>query len=345
MASEPPASNLISAAGAVVSRCAADGRDPRVLLVHRVKYDDWSLPKGKQEPGEPLPLTATREVFEESGARIVLGRRLVSVRYQAAGGPKRVHYWSARLSGTDDAAVPNGEVDEVAWLTVARARERASYERDLSVLADFARLPAVTVPIILLRHARALPKPGWDRQDTVRPLDGSGRADAKTLASLLACFAPSARVVSSAAVRCTETVRPYAELTGAGVQAESSLDISRTDPAACSALIVAAVAARRPAVFCAHRENLPPMLAAALDALGTHGVPAGLRDPLPTGGFWVLHTAAGRLVAAEAYDLSGALTSTARRAPARRRSRIAISPAISTTAATITYSAYLLTPS
>jgi phosphohistidine phosphatase SixA/8-oxo-dGTP pyrophosphatase MutT (NUDIX family) len=349
MDSQPAASNLITAAGAVVSRYAPDGGDPQVLLVHRVKYDDWSLHKGKQEPGEPLPLTAMREVFEESGARIVLGRRLVCVHYQAAGGPKRVHYWSARLSGTDDAAVPNSEVNELAWLTVARAGERASYERDLSVLEDFARLPAVTVPLILLRHARAVPKPGWERQDTVRPLDGSGRADAKTLASLLACFAPTARVISSAAVRCTETVRPYAELTGAEVQAESSLDISRTDPAVCSALIAGAVAARQPTVFCAHRENLPPMLAAALEALGAHGVPASLRDPLPTGGFWVLHTAASRLVAAEAYDLSGALSSAVRRVSARRswrrRSRIAISPASSTTAAMITYSAYLLTPS
>ncbi len=349
MASNPPASRLIRAAGAVVSRSAPDGRDPQVLLVHRVRYDDWSLPKGKQEPGEPLPLTAVREVFEEGGARIVLGRRLVSVRYQVGGRPKRVHYWSARLTGTDDAAVPNGEVDEIAWLTGARVRERASYERDLSVLEDFARLPAVTVPLILARHARALPKSGWHQQDTLRPLDASGRADAKPLASLLACFAPAARVISSAAVRCLETVRPYAELTGSQVQAESRLDISGTDPGVCPALIAGAVAAGQPTVFCAHRENLPPLLEAVLDALGTRAVPAGLRDPLPLGGFWVLHTAGGRLVAAEAYDLSGALTSASRRAAARRswrrRSRTAISPASAATATTITYSAYLLTPS
>ena len=89
---KPPDSNdskLISAAGAVAWRLGPDG-GPEVLLVHRKKYDDWSLPKGKQEPGEPLPLTAAREVFEEGGARLILGRRLAQVRYQVGGRPKGV---------------------------------------------------------------------------------------------------------------------------------------------------------------------------------------------------------------------------------------------------------------
>jgi 8-oxo-dGTP pyrophosphatase MutT (NUDIX family)/phosphohistidine phosphatase SixA len=350
MASTPPGSKLIKAAGAVVARPAPDGRDSQVLLVHRTKYDDWSLPKGKQEPGEHLLLTATREVFEEAGVRLVLGRRLVSVRYQVSGRPKRVHYWSARVAGTDDAAVPNHEVDQVAWLTLARARERASYERDLGVLDDFVRLPADTVPLILLRHAQAVHKSDWEGEDTSRPLDVGGRADAKTLSSLLACFAPAAlapRVISSVAVRCTETVRPYAELTGATVQPESSLETSGTDAADSAALIARAVAAGQPTVFCAHRENLPLLLAAALDALGVENVPAGVRDPLPTAGFWVLHMAAGELIAADAYDLSEALSSATRAAARRswrRRSRTAINPASSTAATMITYSAYLVTP-
>jgi len=351
MASNPPASKLIRAAGAVVIRPDPDGADRQVLLVHRVKYDDWSLPKGKQEPGEQLPLSATREVFEEAGVRPVLGRRLVSVRYQVSGRPKRVHYWSARVAGTDETAVPNSEVDQVAWLPLARARERASYERDLSVLDDFTRLPADTVPLILLRHAKAVPKTGWEGEDTVRPLDDGGRADAKALAPLLACFAPAAlapRVISSAAERCTETVRPYTELIGAKVQPESSLEISRTDAAGSATLIAGAVAAGRAAVFCAHRENLPLLLAAALDALGVQDVPPGVRDPLHTAGFWVLHAASGELVAADAYDLSDALGSAtcpaAARRSWRRRSRTAINPATSTTATTITYSAYLVTP-
>ena len=337
---KPPDSRegkLIKAAGAVAWRPGQDGGEPEVLLVHRKKYDDWSLPKGKTEPGEPLPLTAVREVFEEGGARLVLGRRLTSVRYQAGGRPKRVHYWAARASDVDDAAVPNSEVDQVAWLSLAQARERASYAHDERVLDDFARQPADTVPLILLRHAKALPKAGWDGDDGDRPLDGSGRADAKALAPLLSCFAPLSQVVSSAAVRCLGTVRPYAELSGAQVRAERALQVrsSGTDPAASADIIAETVSAGESAVCCAHRENLPVLQAAAIGALGPPdgaALPREWSDPLPTSGFWVLHmtpapapeparvarrrwwsrlggrASAGRgpgaLVAADRYDLS-----------------------------------------
>ena len=327
-------SKLIRAAGAVAWRPGPDGGEPEVLLVHRKKYDDWSLPKGKAEPGEPLPVTAVREVFEEGGARLVLGRRLVSVRYQAGGRPKRVHYWAASVAGIDEKAVPNHEVDQVAWLSLGQAWERASYGHDVRVLEDFARLPAGTVPLILLRHATALPRSGWTGDDASRPLDDSGRADAKALAGLLSCFAPRAHVVSSPAVRCLETVRPYAGLAGAGVRAERALRIpsSETEAAGSAPLIAGAVRAGGPAVFCVHRENLPALRAAAVEALGMpagSALPDDWGDPLPTSGFWVLHVApsprrmtrrrwfgrragadgaAGTLLAADRYDLSELLT-------------------------------------
>src|SRR6516165_11665819 len=280
MASKPPDSKLIRAAGAVAWRPGTDGGQPQVLLVHRKKYDDWSLPKGKQEPGEPLPLTATREVFEEGGARLILGRRLAPVRYQVGGRPKGVWYWAARTAGTDGGVVPNAEVDQVAWLPVPQAVQRASYDHDIGVLEDFAGKPAGTVPLILLRHASAMPKSDWKAGDAARPLDDSGRAEAGTLATLLACFAPSARVISSAAARCLETIRPYAELTGAEVRAEPALHFqsSRTDKADSAALISGAVAAGVPAVFCAHRENMPSLKAAAAAALGLPDGPGSPGD-------------------------------------------------------------------
>jgi 8-oxo-(d)GTP phosphatase len=292
-------SRLIRAAGAVAWRPGADGEEPEVLLVHRKKYDDWSLPKGKTEPGEPLPVTAVREVFEEGGARLVLGRRLTSVRYQAGGRPKRVHYWAARVSDVDPAAVPNSEVDQVAWLPAARARERASYEHDVRVLDDFTSQRADTVPLILLRHAKAIPKSAWDGDDIERPLDASGRADAKTLAPLLVTFAPEARVISSVAVRCLDTVRPYAELTGAEVRVERALHggSSGTSPADSAAVIAEAVRSGEPAVCCAHRENLPALQAAAIGALGAPdtALPEDWGDTLPPSGFWVLHMAPSSL--------------------------------------------------
>src|SRR5438309_139605 len=123
MPNNKPGSRLIKAAGAVAWRPDRDG-EPEILLVHRKKYDDWSLPKGKMEPGELLPVTAVREVLEEGGARLALGRRLASVRYNVSGRPKRVHYWVARVLSIDADTVPNAEVDEVTWLPPDRAVDK-----------------------------------------------------------------------------------------------------------------------------------------------------------------------------------------------------------------------------
>ena len=320
MPNNKPGSRLIKAAGGVAWRPGPEG-EPEVLLVHRAKYDDWSLPKGKTEPGEPLPVTAVREVLEEGGAQLALGRRLVSVRYNVGGRPKRVHYWSARVTSVDERAVPNAEVDKVDWLPAARAVEKVSYVHDHGVLADFAARPAATAPVILLRHAKAVAKGSWKRSDAVRPLDDSGRSDAKTLADLLACFASQPRVISSPALRCTDTVRPFAQLTGAKVQEERALYIhgeqARSGAAgpAITALIREAIASGEPTVICAHRENLPVLQEAALAALAGHPaaeipaaefpggqagrfaggpiaeIPREWDDDLPTGGFWVLNVA------------------------------------------------------
>ena len=315
-----PESRMIKAAGAVAWRPGPDGR-PEVLLVHRRKYDDWSLPKGKVEPGEPLPVTAVREVLEEGGARLALGRRLSSVRYNVGGRPKRVHYWSAAVTSVDDRGVPNDEVDRVAWVAADRAADQISYDRDNAVVADFARLPADTVPVIFLRHAKAVGKSSWKKSDDRRPLDDAGRADAKALAELLACFGPTPRLITSPAVRCVETLRPFAERSGVELREEPSLYIhnqsSRTVPAdsppSIAALVGDAIAAGEPAIFCAHRENIPLLQEAALAALGLappasdaapgSALAASLRpdpdpdlpkewdDPLPTSGFWVLNLA------------------------------------------------------
>jgi len=318
MPNNKPGSRLIKAAGGVAWRPGPEG-EPEILLVHRRKYDDWSLPKGKTEPGEPLPVTAVREVLEEGGARLALGRRLVSVRYNVGGRPKRVHYWAARVLSVDERAVPNSEVDEVAWLPVARAVDKVSYAHDHGVLADFAARPAETVPLILLRHAKAVGKSNWKRADAVRPLDDSGRYAAKALADLLTCFSPSPRLISSTAVRCADTLRPLSEFTGEQVRVERSLYIHdespRTDAADSgrdlAALVREAIASREPTVICAHRENLPVLQEAALAALAGHSgdrpgsdaagdvaphdaiaeLPREWDETLPTSGFWVLNVA------------------------------------------------------
>ena len=98
-------------------------RDGRVLLIHRDRYDDWSLPKGKLEPGETWEAAALREVEEETGVRAELGAYLGETSY----GEKVVRWWAM---ATDDEARPSNEVDEVRWATVDEALELLSYSLD-----------------------------------------------------------------------------------------------------------------------------------------------------------------------------------------------------------------------
>lgn len=128
----------VVAAGGVVWRRSGQGVE--ILLVHRPRYDDWSLPKGKLDPGEAAVDAAIREVGEETGQAVALGVALGVVGYEkatAGGGhwSKEVHYWAMEHAG--GRFVPNHEVDEIAWLPPAEARSRASYGLDREVIDRF----------------------------------------------------------------------------------------------------------------------------------------------------------------------------------------------------------------
>lgn len=123
---------MIEAAGGVVWRERGDG-EVEVLLVHRDRYDDWSLPKGKLDPGEEHLAAAIREVEEETGLRCTVGAELPTIAYDDRNGrPKRVRYWAMTVAGGEFA--PNDEVDEVRWMPVDDAVARISYPRDVEVL-------------------------------------------------------------------------------------------------------------------------------------------------------------------------------------------------------------------
>jgi 8-oxo-dGTP pyrophosphatase MutT (NUDIX family) len=126
---------VVRAAGGVVWRLDDEG-GVQVLLVHRPKYDDWTFPKGKLDPGETDEQAAVREVEEETGLRCVLGHELISTRYiDRKDRPKVVRYWEMTVA--EGEFVPTEEVDEVRWLGLADAEMLLTYPRDHGLLASF----------------------------------------------------------------------------------------------------------------------------------------------------------------------------------------------------------------
>ncbi|MGV0851133.1 8-oxo-(d)GTP phosphatase MutT1 [Mycolicibacterium phlei] len=210
----------IYAAGAVLWRPGHDKTTPEVAIIHRPRYDDWSLPKGKVDPGEIEPVTAVREVAEETGYTAHLGRRLVSVSYPVDDAVKKVRYWAARqVSGEFR---PNDEVDELKWLPVAEAMKQVGYPHDRKVLRRFAKYPADTKTVLIVRHGTAGSKHRYKGDDRQRPLDKKGRAQAESLVGLLLAFGADT-LYAADRVRCISTLEPLAEELAAPIQSEPLL--------------------------------------------------------------------------------------------------------------------------
>jgi 8-oxo-dGTP diphosphatase len=125
----------VKAAGGVIVRLGEAGHE--VCVVHRPRYGDWSLPKGKLDAGESFEDAALREVEEETGLRCRLGHELESTRYvDGKGRPKIVRYWMMEPAGGE--FEPNDEVDELCWMPLPEAVERLSYEHDRELLASLS---------------------------------------------------------------------------------------------------------------------------------------------------------------------------------------------------------------
>ncbi len=193
------------AAGGVVWR--EHGDEVRVAVVHRPQYDDWTLPKGKPKRGERPVTTAVREVREEIGSSVAVGRRLCDIEYPFQGRPKTVAFWSMRH--VDGRFSTGAEVDEVVWLSPGDARALVSYDVYRDVIDDFGSSPASQSTLVLVRHGKAGKRAEWRGDDRDRPLDHAGRRQAEQLVDLLACFAPD-RIVAADRTRCVQTVEPLA---------------------------------------------------------------------------------------------------------------------------------------
>jgi 8-oxo-(d)GTP phosphatase len=219
----------IRAAGGVLWRSISRDRggEPlvEVALIHRPRYDDWSLPKGKLAPGESEIEGAVREVWEETGFRVRMGRPIGEIRYVKRNSfgeerPKVVRYWAMHADGGQ--FLPNHEVDELRWLPLNEASELLTHPRDREILERFVRGPAILRTVLLVRHAFAGSRADWTGDDRLRPLDERGRRQAEGLVRLLSRF-EVLDIVSADFVRCVQTVEPLADSIGLSIKEEPLL--------------------------------------------------------------------------------------------------------------------------
>jgi 8-oxo-dGTP pyrophosphatase MutT (NUDIX family)/broad specificity phosphatase PhoE len=286
---------IVRAAGGVVWRPSAAG--PQVCVVHRDRYDDWSLPKGHLDAGEHPLAAAVREVHEETGVRATPQVRLPPVTYRLPdGAPKSVEFWLMQ-AGDAPADAPDDEVDAVAWLSFADAAARVSYPDDVRTLTHAADLPTVTAVVPLVRHGHAGKRDAFPGDDAARPLDDRGRAEADGLSPLLALFAPQ-RIHSATPLRCRQTVAPLAARRDLPVTADPAFD-EPGNPDELSDRVERAAARLRElaggdrTVVCSQGKVIPGLLA----LLDGRGDPTSFRTPKGTG--WVLSFAGDRLIGLE----------------------------------------------
>lgn len=296
--SASPVDIPILAAGAVLWRADPSGSGaPLIAVAHRPRYDDWSLPKGKVDPGETEPVTAVREVFEETGHSVVLGRHLGTVSYPLNPGIKKVQYWAARYG--EGEFVPNSEVDQLEWLTVDKAMKRLQYPDDRKVLRRFLRRPADTRTVLIVRHGTAGRKARYKGDDERRPLDKKGRAQAESLVGQLLAFGAS-EIYSASRARCRQTVEPLAEELGVPIGDEPTLteEAYALDPDAAHQRVLQ-LAARADAavtpVICTQGKVIPHLIDWWCRRDGVRPDKSRNRK----GSVWVLSSAGSGLVAAD----------------------------------------------
>ncbi|GAA3607929.1 NUDIX hydrolase [Marihabitans asiaticum] len=241
----------------------------QVAVVHRPKYDDWSWPKGKLDPGETFPVAAARETAEETGLVVRLGRPLPTSTYhlqdkQGIKAVKDVRYWAAEVVGGDGAL--EHEIDEVVWLDVADARRRLSYSHDVDQLDALVEADGegalTTWPLALVRHAKAQPRDDWSGEDALRPLDARGRRQADELVPLLAAYGLK-RLVSSPSTRAADTIAPYATSTGGRLRLKPGLSEEgyEADPGKATHHLRRLLERGAPAALCSHGPVLPDLVA------------------------------------------------------------------------------------
>lgn len=284
----------IAAAGGVVWREAGPGQ-VEVALIHRNRYDDWTLPKGKLKPGETELLGAVREVGEEIGSRVAVQRRLGRGGYRVGRESKSVAFWTMQHRG--GRFRPGREVDRMQWIEPVSARTLLSYPLDVDMLDHFADTPVPDSVVVIVRHAKAGRRADWSDDDRLRPLEQDGRRQARRLSRLLPCFAPEL-ILSADRARCTQTMEPTAQLLGLPIGIRSLLsDEAVLDDAEPALEEIRTLAKAEPSSIVCSQGKAIPILVSAMAP-----VDAAESYVARKAGIWVLSFADGIAVAADYYE-------------------------------------------
>lgn len=293
--------STVFAAGGVLWR--GDPWDPGVAVIHRPKYDDWSLPKGKAKVGEHLIVTALREVREETGYRPRIGPFLTTFQYPVTTGgrtsTKVVTYWSMRSAGGSFQA--NSEVDQMKWVSIDKARARLTAPSDRAVLDTFRLARRDTEPLLLIRHGATQEASRKTKGcPEGRPLNRAGRDQAVSLVPVLERLGVT-DLLSADLAASVDMLTPFATATGLEVRREAQLndagfvgnetdvaDLVRRDAASNEALVV-----------CGGKRVIAGLLS-------TLGYSPYVRRPRETalkkGGLWLLHHRDGVVSAYEKHE-------------------------------------------
>lgn len=284
----------VLAAGAVLWRPDPDSSGAQIAVVHRPRYDDWSLPKGKVDPGETEPVAAAREIAEETGHRAHLGRRLARVSYPIPGGTKVVHYWAARSAGGE--FEPGPEVDELLWLGPTEASRRLTYPADRKIIARFLKRPFDTQSVLIVRHGTAGRKSRYRGEDRKRPLDSTGRAQAESLVSQLLAFGAT-DIYAADRLRCIQTVTPLADELGVPITVEAALteEAYAENPKAAHKRVLEIAGYGGTPVICTQGKVIPYLIDWWCERDGVKPDKSRNRK----GSTWVLSLVNGRLIQAD----------------------------------------------
>jgi 8-oxo-dGTP diphosphatase len=285
----------IEGAGAVLWQ-AIDDAEVKIAIIHRPRYDDWSLPKGGVDAGESHIQAAFREVLEETGVKAIFGPEIGTVDYEVNGVTKEVRYWLAEADQFN-AATPNPEeVDATEWLSISDAINKLSNSDDREIVRMAEEFGFGSTPLVLLRHTKALKRDQWDGDDGDRPLEHVGQIQAAKIPAIYAPYAIE-RIYSSDAIRCVQTIEVMAA--EYGITPIYSSEISEfgfeKDSEKALDYALSVMLSDKPSVMCSHNPVLPKLVKKLIGKKNFKRLSAELKP----GDSFVLHHRSGEVIAVD----------------------------------------------